>query len=81
MPEFELSLHAQDMLTEREIREEWLWQTLSVPDGTFSADDGTIHYTKAIAERDGRVLRVVTNPDVDPQRIVTVFFDRRLRGK
>jgi hypothetical protein len=40
--------------------------------------DGNMHYTKPIRERDGRVLRVVINPYVDPQRIVTLFFDRRL---
>jgi hypothetical protein len=40
-----------------------------------------MHYTKAIRERDGRVLRVVVNADVQPNRVVTVFFDRRLGRK
>ena len=42
-------------------------------------DDGTVHYIKAIDQYEGRFLRVVVNPDVSPQRIVTVFFDRRIR--
>ena len=42
-------------------------------------DDGTVHYMKAIDQYGGRFLRVVVNPHVSPQRIVTVFFDRRIR--
>jgi hypothetical protein len=38
-----------------------------------------MHYTKAIKERNGHVLRVIVNSDVQPNRIVTVFFDRRLQ--
>ena len=38
-----------------------------------------MHYTKPIRERNGRVLCVVVNPYENPRRIVTVFFDRRLR--
>ena len=41
--------------------------------------DGTIHYIRAIEQYGGRYLRVVVNPDDSPKRIVTVFFDRRLR--
>jgi hypothetical protein len=81
LPDFELSLHALNMLVEREIMEEWIWQALSSPDRTSSEDDGTLHYIKAIVERDNRVLRVIVNTGVDPQRIITIFFDRRLREK
>jgi hypothetical protein len=78
MPDFEFSIHANEMLRERKIIEEWVWRTIET--GKSKRDpDGNIHYTKPIKERDGRVLRVVINPYVDPQRIVTVFFDRRLR--
>jgi len=42
-------------------------------------DDGTVHYLRAIEQYGGRYLRVVVNPGVSPQRIVTVFFDRRIR--
>jgi hypothetical protein len=39
---------------------------------------GNIHHIKAIPEHGGRFLRVVVNPHVQPGRIVTLFFDRRL---
>ena len=77
MPDFEFSLHAQDMLRERNITEEWVWRTLETPNRKKRGKDGNMHYTKPIRERDGHVLHIVINPYVDPQRIVTVFFDRR----
>jgi hypothetical protein len=69
------------MLKERNISEEWVWRTLDAPDRKRRSDDGNMHYTKRIRERDGRVLRVVVNADVQPNRVVTVFFDRRLWQK
>lgn len=81
MPDFELSAHTKDMLKERNIAEEWLWRTLTTPDRKRRGEDGNMHYTKTIREREGRVLRVVVNTDVQPNRIVTVFFDRRLGRK
>jgi len=78
MEEVTLSRHAKDMLAERNITEEWLWCTIKAPDEKRRGDDGNMHYMKAIREREGRILRVVVNPDVYPNRIVTVFFDRRL---
>jgi hypothetical protein len=78
VPEFELSKHTKDMLIEREIHEEWVWRAIENPDKRRRGPDGNLHFTKRIRERDGRVLRVVVNSDVSPNRIVTVFFDRRL---
>jgi ribosomal protein L7Ae-like RNA K-turn-binding protein len=78
MPVFELSTHAREMLRERKIAEEWVQRVLETPSRKKKAKDGNIHYTKPIREKDGRVLRVIVNPDVDPQRVVTLFFDRRL---
>ena len=42
-------------------------------------EEGNIHYFKAIPEYGGRVLHVVVNPNTDPHKVVTLFFDRRLR--
>jgi hypothetical protein len=78
MPDFEFSTHALDMLQERKIAEEWVWRTIETPTRKKKGENGNIHYTKPIKEKDGRILRVVVNPYVDPRRIVTVFFDRRL---
>jgi len=51
---------------------------LNQPDKKHMGDDGNMHYTKAIKERDGRILHIVINPNFQPNRIVTFFFDRRL---
>ncbi len=48
---------------------------------TLSGYELTDHAAGVIAERDGRILRVVYNGLVNPPRIVTVYFDRRQRGK
>jgi hypothetical protein len=40
-----------------------------------------VHAFVRIAERNNRVLRGVYNATIHPVRVVTVYFDRRLRGK
>jgi hypothetical protein len=69
------------MLQERSIEESWVNSALANPDWTEAKEDGTIHYIKSIEEYEGRYLRVVVNPDMEPPEIVAVFFDRRLRRK
>jgi hypothetical protein len=81
MQSFEFSTHAIEMLRERNISEAWVWQTLEAPDEQRSESDGNVHYIKSIEDCQGRFLRVVVNPGVQPSRIVTVFFDRRLGRK
>jgi hypothetical protein len=81
MADIEFSSHAWDMLQERNIPEEWVWRTIHSPDRTSVGADNNIHYIKAIPEHGGRFLRVVVNPYVTPNRVVTVFFDRRLRRR
>lgn len=78
MADVEFSKHAQDVMRERHIPEEWVRRAIAMPDRTDNQADGTVHDIKAIPEHGGRFLRVVVNPGVMPQRIVTVFFDRRL---
>lgn len=81
MDKCEFSIHAQNMLAKRKIPEEWVWCTIDNPELEFVGDDNNDHYTKAIVEKGGRILHVVVNPYVQPKRIVTLFFDRRLRKK
>jgi hypothetical protein len=81
MLKIELSLHAQDMLIERNILEEWVWRAINTPNKKQRGKDDNMHYTKAIKEKGSRILHVVVNPNVQPNRIVTVFFDRRLKPK
>jgi Domain of unknown function (DUF4258) len=78
---FTLSNHAKDMLKERNILEEWVWRTVNSPSETHTGEDGNTHYIKEIDEKEGRMLRVIVNPFVQPNRIVTVFFDHHLSKK
>lgn len=81
MPDFTLSNHTLDVLIEREISERWVWSTIAEADAVWEGQDGNTHYSKLIAEKDDRVLPVVVNGSVSPQRVVTAFFDRRLKKK
>ena len=80
---YELSLHAQTVMTERLIPVEWLERTLRQPARIEpdKTDPGLIHHQLVIPEHGDRVLRVVFNNQVAPRRIVTLHFDRRLKGK
>ena len=53
--------------------------TIKNPEKREFKDDGTVHYIKAIEEYGSRYLRVVLNPQSNPLKIVTLFFDRRIR--
>ena len=75
------SIHALDVMEEREILGQWLQLTLHEPDSVEADEEGNIHYFRAIPEFEGRVLHVVVNPDTNPQKIVTLFFDRRRRRR
>ncbi len=79
MAEYEFSQHAYDMLKERHIQESWVKLVMEDPETKEPKDDGTVHYIRAIVQFGERYLRVVVDPNVKPQRIVTLFFDRRLR--
>lgn len=51
---------------------------LTAPD----PDDRTLmHALRPIAEFDNRVLRVVFNQTRNPPHVVTVYFDRTMKGK
>ena len=81
MTEYIFSKHAIEMMREREILEDWVWRTLNDSENISTGKDGNLHFSKVIAEREYRVLHVVINSTVSPNRVVTVFFDRRLRSK
>ena len=67
------------MLRERGISEEWMQTTLTSAERDETDEEGNIHYFRAIPEYEGRVLHVVVNPNTDPRKVVTLFFDRRSR--
>ena len=81
MTDYIFSKHATEMMEERKIEEDLVWRVLNESENTFTGEDDNLHFTQPIAEKEDRVLHVVVNPAVSPNRIVTVFFDRRLRSK
>lgn len=79
MEEFEYTKHASEMILERSIRTDWIESTLSNPDRAEFVDNEEVHYIKQIKEFGNRYLRIVVNPFSQPKKIITLFFDRRVR--
>ena len=80
---FELTKHARQVLAEREIPLDWVERAFSQPELRLpDPDDAEVErrYRK-IPEFGGRVLRVAVNIAVEPNRVVSVFFDRKMKGK
>ena len=75
------SIHFRDILNEREIERRWVDRAVREPDRIEDYEDGTRHFIKRIPEFGNRWLRVVVNITWTPERFVTAFFDRRLRGE
>ena len=80
---FELTKHAQEAITEREILVEWIERTLDAPELTLpDPNDATVEPRfRRIPEFGNRVLRVAINTAVEPKRVVSVFFDRKMKGR
>ena len=78
----EFSSHAMDVMVERGIPVEWVERTVAEP-GLRVADphDPSVdRFFRPIPEHGDRVLRVAVNTRVVPWRVVSVFFDRSMRG-
>jgi hypothetical protein len=79
---YEPSDHARESLRIRSvIRMEWIEQVLRQPQlvEMDSVDQELEHHLGRIQEYDGRVLRVIVKKDTNPLRIITFYFDRRMR--
>jgi hypothetical protein len=80
---YELTQHAKDVLAERQIPVEWVERALAGPELKLpDPTDATLErrYRK-IPEHANRVLRVVVNTTVAPERVVSVYFDRTMKGR
>ena len=79
---YTLSEHARDVMAKRAIRTEWLERALCAPEWCESdrIDNTLEHRLVTIHEFGNRVLRVIVNTQVKPVRVVTAYFDRRMRG-
>lgn len=80
---YKLSEHAETTLREREISPEWLASAMNEPDLTLPhEDDASLKYAfKVIPAFGNRVLRVIYNATKEPTVIVTLYFDRTMKGK
>ncbi|MFC1789111.1 DUF4258 domain-containing protein [Thermodesulfobacteriota bacterium] len=73
--------HFKDMMKERLIQPTWVDMTLNEPEKVDDKPDGTRHYLRRIPEHGNRWLRIVVNVEAKPNKAVTVFFDRGMKGK
>jgi Domain of unknown function (DUF4258) len=80
---YELTQHARDVMEERRISMDWLERVLTNPTLTEpSLTDPQLESRFArIPEFGDRILRVVVNTQVVPDCVVSVYFDRRMKGK
>ncbi len=83
MIHFKLTHHAEDALVRRKIKKEWLERVLVFPQRIEpdATDPMLEHRLAVISECENRVLRVIINPHTKPIRVITLFFDRKIRGK
>lgn len=81
--DYTLSKHAEDVIREREIRLEWIRDTLAQPAAVQAhpEDPHLQHALLPIPEFGYRVLRVIFNASRNPPHVVTVYFDRTMKGK
>jgi len=75
--------HAKHVMSAREIKERWILETVKNPE--FREEDPhdaeIERFYRRVAERDNRVLRFAVNTKLATWRVVSVFFDRKMRGK
>jgi len=77
----EFTKHFKKMLEERRIWQEWADECIEEPEEIENRGDGTRHFLRRIEACGNRWLRVVVNAQAEPNKAVTAFFDRRLKGK
>ena len=75
--------HALGVMAERMIPGELVERTVGAPElRTHDPNDPEVErFFRRVPERGDRVLRVAVNTRVVPWRVVSVFFDRAMRGE
>ena len=78
----EYTRHAAHAMAERRIPENWVEAAVTEPSlRTPDPNDPEVErFFRRIPEYGDRVLRVAVNTGVTPWRVVSVFFDRSMRG-
>ena len=80
---FELTEHAKLRISDRQISLHWIEMTLLSPQEVEldSKDPDLRHALLTIADYNNRVLRVIYNVKAAPNKVVSMYFDRKMRGK
>lgn len=79
---YDLTDHTRESLRKRpSILLEWVERVLQQPDRVEpdSIDAELEHRLGRIPEYDGRVLRVIVKKATNPLKIITCYFDRKMR--
>jgi len=79
---YDLTDHARESLRKRPtISLEWVERVLQQPERVEpdTVDAELEHRLGRIPEYDGRVLRVIVKKATDPLRVITCYFDRKMR--
>ncbi|MEK7763015.1 MAG: DUF4258 domain-containing protein [Nitrospirota bacterium] len=79
---YDLTDHARESLRKRPtISLEWVERILLQPERVEpdTVDAELEHRLGRIPEYDGRVLRVIVKKATDPLRVITCYFDRKMR--
>jgi Domain of unknown function (DUF4258) len=81
--DYELTQHARIVVAERQIQVAWVERALSAPNRVDpSASDPALESRfVCIPEFGDRILRVVVNKQVAPERVVSAYFDRAMKDK
>ncbi len=81
--DYELTRHTIKVMAERGLSAEWLERGLKSPERVEPDEDDAAleHHLVRIPEFGGRMLRVIVNKDSAPIRVVTIYFDRSVKGK
>ena len=75
--------HATTRMALRKIPRDWIERVVAQPELIEQdPDDSEVElFYGSVPEFGNRVLLVVVNTHVAPRRVVTVFFDSRMRGQ
>jgi hypothetical protein len=81
--QLDISEHAAVVMRERGIDPAWVRRVVANPARAEpdKLDPAAMHALGRLPEFGDRVLRVIYNPSVSPWRVITAYFDRRMKGQ
>jgi hypothetical protein len=79
MMKFRFSVHAKDVMKNRNIVEEWVYAIIESPTATINIANDEVHLYGIIDAYGGRCLKVVINPLKN--LIITTYFDRNMKKR